>query len=76
MLALTGGIGENDRILFSELQEALQWLPGLLIVVVPADEEGMMARLCRRQSAQHPISLGQEDQGSDAADDSGADDRR
>ena len=76
VLALTGGIGEHDRKLLSELQDALDWLPKLQIVVVPADEEGMMARLCRRQSADHPISRDQADQGSGATDDSDAIDRR
>ena len=52
VLALTGGIGEHDKALLSELQNDLEWLPQLKIVVVPADEEGMMARLCRRQSAE------------------------
>ena len=52
VLALTGGIGEHDKALLSELQDDLEWLPQLKIVVVPADEEGMMARLCRRQSAE------------------------
>jgi len=48
VLALTGGIGEHDQALHSEVKQALQWLPGLEMVVVPADEEGMIARLCRR----------------------------
>ncbi|KZR85068.1 Acetate kinase [Synechococcus sp. MIT S9509] len=51
VLALTGGIGEHDKALLSELHNDLGWLPQLKIVVVPADEEGMIARLCRRQSA-------------------------
>ena len=53
VLALTGGIGEHDQELHNELQEALAWLPGLEITVVPADEEQMIARLCLRgQSAE------------------------
>ena len=75
-MALAGGIGENDRILFSERQEALHWLPYLQIVVVPADEEGIVARVCRRKSAKHPISLDQGDLESDAADDSAVNDLR
>ena len=57
VLALTGGIGEHDKALLSELQDDLEWLPQLKIVVVPADEEGMMARLCRRQSAEENNQL-------------------
>jgi acetate kinase len=48
VLALTGGIGEHDGTLRDELAQALGWIPGLEILVVPADEEGMIARLCVR----------------------------
>ena len=48
VLALTGGIGEHDGALRDELALALNWIPGLEILVVPADEEGMIARLCVR----------------------------
>ena len=48
ILALTGGIGEHDQALRQELKASLAWLPGLEITVVPADEEAMIARLCRR----------------------------
>lgn len=51
VLALTGGIGEHDKDLQAELEEALAWLPNLEMVIVPADEEGMIARLCRRSAA-------------------------
>ena len=51
VLALTGGIGEHDQALRGELDEALAWLPDLELVIVPADEEGMIARLCRRLAA-------------------------
>ena len=44
VLALTGGIGEHDQALKAELVEALAWLPNLEIAIVPADEEGMIAR--------------------------------
>ena len=50
VLALTGGIGEHDAALKEELHQELEWIPNLEIVVVPADEEGMIARLCRRHS--------------------------
>ena len=48
VLALTGGIGEHDDTLRTELKDSLSWLCDLEIVVIPADEEGMIARLCRR----------------------------
>ena len=51
VLALTGGIGELDQALRGELKEALAWLPDLKLVIVPADEEGMIARLCQRSAA-------------------------
>ena len=51
VLALTGGIGEHDQSLRGELAESLAWLPNLELVIVPADEEGMIARLCRRSTA-------------------------
>ena len=47
VLALTGGIGEHDAALKAELDEALAWLPSLELVIVPADEESMIARLSR-----------------------------
>ena len=50
VLALTGGIGEHDRQLHSELDEALRWWGEFTTLVIPADEEGMIARLCRRHS--------------------------
>jgi acetate kinase len=46
-IALTGGIGEHDQALRQELKEALAWMGPVELVVVPADEEGMIARLCR-----------------------------
>lgn len=48
VLALTGGISEHDDQLGAELQDSLSWLCDMEIVVITADEEGMMARLCRR----------------------------
>ena len=50
VLALTGGIGEHDTALKAELKESLSWLSDLEVTVVLADEEGMIARLCRRHS--------------------------
>jgi acetate kinase len=46
-IALTGGIGEHDRMLRQELEGALGWLQPVELVVVPADEEGVIARQCR-----------------------------
>ena len=48
VIALTGGIGEHDQALRWELAEALAWLGPFELVVVPADEEGVIARSCRR----------------------------
>ena len=50
VLALTGGIGEHDKQLQQELTTALSWWGDFLTVVIPADEEGMIARLCQRHS--------------------------
>ncbi|MEB3194627.1 MAG: acetate kinase [Cyanobacteriota bacterium] len=46
-IALTGGIGEHDQALKEELREALAWMGPGELVVVRADEEGVIARLCR-----------------------------
>jgi acetate kinase len=46
VIALTGGIGEHDRQLRSELAAALGWLRPFELIVVPADEEGLIARSC------------------------------
>ena len=51
VLALTGGIGEHDPALVAELKASLTWWEPFDIMVIPANEEGMIARLCRRQSA-------------------------
>ena len=44
-IALSGGIGEHDDALATELEQALAWLPGLRWLRVAADEEGLMVRL-------------------------------
>ena len=46
VVALTGGIGEHDGALRQELAAALAWLGPFELVVVPADEEGIIARQC------------------------------
>jgi acetate kinase len=48
---LTGGIGKHDRRPRQELEEALDWLSPLEILVVPADQEGLMARSGRHAAA-------------------------
>lgn len=45
-IALTGGIGEHDDALMSDLKQALTWLGPLLWLRIPADEEGTMVRQC------------------------------
>lgn len=47
VIALSGGIGENDRELQRELQDDLRWLGPFRLHVVSADEEGVIARACR-----------------------------
>lgn len=51
VIALSGGIGEHDRALQQELLQALDWLGPLRLEVVPADEEGLIARRCRAAAA-------------------------
>ncbi|MFN6131726.1 MAG: acetate kinase [Synechococcaceae cyanobacterium] len=45
-LALSGGIGFHDQALQGELRQALAWLEPLRWQVIPADEEGVIARSC------------------------------
>ncbi len=65
VLAFTGGIGEHDQALRDEIREAITWWGDVQIDVIPADEEGMIARLCRRQASAE-ISCDQGDPVSDA----------
>ncbi len=53
-IALTGGIGEHDQALREELAAALSWLGTFELLVVPADEEGLIARQCREASTDVP----------------------
>ncbi|KEF41469.1 MAG: acetate kinase [Cyanobium sp. CACIAM 14] len=48
VIALSGGIGEHDDTLRQELEERLAWLRPFELLRIPADEEGMIARNCRR----------------------------
>jgi len=50
VLALSGGIGANDPQLAADLRHALGWLGSLELLQLPADEEGMIARLCLEAS--------------------------
>ena len=56
-IALSGGIGANDTALAQQLQTELAWLGKPQWLQIPADEEGMIARLISDP----------EDRGSDAA---------
>ncbi len=46
VIALSGGIGEHDSLLAGELRQALTWLEPYALLVIPADEEGLLARSC------------------------------
>jgi acetate kinase len=46
VVALSGGIGEHDQALQEELAASLRWLGPPALVVIPADEEGVIARSC------------------------------
>ena len=46
VIALTGGIGEHDEALRTELEAARAWLPPFELLVVAADEQGMVTRSC------------------------------
>lgn len=53
VIALSGGIGEHDTTLQAELAQELSWLGSFRLLIVPADEEGVIARNCRMaQSSQ------------------------
>ena len=48
VIALSGGIGEHDVALRQELENALAWLGPVALLVIPADEEGVIVRSCLR----------------------------
>lgn len=55
VIALSGGIGEHDGALRHSLETRLGWLGRISWLVVPADEEGMIARSCLQcRSLQQP----------------------
>ena len=49
VIALSGGIGQNDEQLAHELHQQLQWLGNFRLLQIPADEEGQIARQCLQQ---------------------------
>ncbi len=49
VIALSGGIGQNDAQLAHDLHQQLQWLGPLRLLQIPADEEGQIARQCVQQ---------------------------
>jgi acetate kinase len=51
VLAFTGGIGEHDGALRQEVVSTLSWLSPFEAMVIPADEEQVIARACRRGRA-------------------------
>jgi acetate kinase len=51
VIALSGGIGEHDRELQVTLRRELTWLGPFRLLIVPADEEGVIARSCRQAEA-------------------------
>ena len=48
VIALSGGIGQNDEVLAHSLHSALQWMGPFRLLQIPADEEGQIARQCWR----------------------------
>ncbi len=57
VIALTGGIGEHDEQLRDDLRRDLPWLGPFRLHVVPADEEGVIARACRAAEMHHRQDL-------------------
>jgi acetate kinase len=61
-IALSGGIGANDPSMLNELKQSMAWLGAVRWTPIPADEEGMIARVILQQDR-----LSRADRGSDAA---------
>jgi acetate kinase len=53
-IALSGGIGANDPQLLEELRDQMAWLGPVRWRPIPADEEGMIARLVERAQLSDP----------------------
>ena len=49
-IALSGGIGANDNQLLEQLQAEMRWMGSVQWLQIPADEEGMIARLISDQA--------------------------
>jgi acetate kinase len=56
VLAFTGGIGEHDEALRQEVVSALSWLSPFDVIVIAADEEQVIARACRRSTADAAVA--------------------
>jgi acetate kinase len=48
MLVFTGGIGENASEIRERIYEQLAWLGGFSAIMLPSDEEAVMAHICRQ----------------------------
>jgi acetate kinase len=57
-IALSGGIGAHDPHLLEELREQMAWLGPVRWRQIPADEEGMIARLVERAQLSGPADPG------------------
>jgi len=56
VIALSGGIGQNDEQLAHDLHQQLQWLGPLRLLQIPADEEGQIARQCHAAAGSQQIA--------------------
>ncbi|MFN7898644.1 MAG: acetate kinase, partial [Synechococcaceae cyanobacterium] len=54
-LACSGGIGVHDQELLGELRQELAWLGAVRWLVIPADEEGVIARDCLAAARRDPV---------------------
>ena len=55
VIALSGGIGQNDEVLAHALHQKLQWLGPFRLLQIPADEEAQIARQCLKAAGQLQI---------------------
>jgi acetate kinase len=51
VIALSGGIGQNDEMLVQSLRQELAWMGPFRLLQIPADEEGQIARQCLEAQA-------------------------
>ncbi|MEB3235190.1 MAG: acetate kinase [Cyanobacteriota bacterium] len=54
VIALSGGIGQNDAVLAHTLHDALSWLGPFRLLQIPADEERQIAQQCLAAARQRP----------------------